>query len=279
MSRIPVIGTGPVPVTTNGAHKTIPLGALTFDANNNISFADDWPPGDTKADQATKQAAAMAWLNFLVQDAQLAPAATGATGKTPAFLIEATHAGAAGNAITLTISDVMPQLPLETMTFDLEIDIVNTYAGLTLATIAGTIGTTAGSGSRPGLVFLGSAAPPTKLPDGVGNPMHVTGTPPHADVKNGPDVAFTLDAPGDGGGAGTFDVEVSAPAADHSFDLKVTWKKKVVGKTLGDHAMAFGYVVEITKPLGGYAVPAAGTITLSGGADPGQPAKGTVVSA
>ena len=267
MAGIPVIGDGPVAITTkDGAHMTIPLGALSLDSNNQIVVG-TWPPySDLGSDPAFK-ASVDGWLKFLVGQGELKPATSGAKAPAgPAFLVEATHVGATGNDIKLKISHVNPQVPPDTTTLDLEVSVVNTYTGLTLATIADTIGTSDGGGSKPGLVFLAAPAPPlAHMPDaGV---VHMTGLPPHADVMSGTDLAFTLGARPDGGG-GTFDVEVTVHLPD-TFDLKVTWTKPIANKTLLQHAAQFAYIVNIIKPPGGFGVPDEVTVTLSDGANPG----------
>jgi hypothetical protein len=269
MAAILAIGAGPVALTSdNGAHLTIPLSALTFE-NGAIKIS-GWPPYDhapNDPDGTAFKQLVTDWLGYLVGQQLLKPDTSGAAAPAgPAFLVEAQHAGANGNDIALAISNVNPQVPPSTTTFDLTVDVTDTYKDLTLATIADIIGTSVDGGSKPGLVFLDtSVAPSGKMPAAA--TVSLTGSPlraQFADANNQP--AVTLGAPGDGGG-GTFSAQITVTAAD-KFDLKVTWSKTLANKTIADHTVAFQYVVKLSKPLGDYGVPKAETITLSGGADP-----------
>lgn len=254
MVAIRAIGTGPVAFTDgNGAHQLVPLSAIAFD-NGAITVS------GVSADVAK-------WVGYLAGQQLLTADTSGAAAPAgPAFLVEAQHPGAAGNSIALKISGVTAQAPPATSTFTLEIDVAYTVPSLKVGTIVATIGTSVDRGNQPGLLFLATAvAPSGQMPTAA--VVSVTGSPPRAqfmDAANNP--AVTLEAPGDGGGAGTFTAEIVVTGLD-TFDLKVKWSKSVTNKTVADHASAFQYVVKISQPPGGYGVPKAETFTLAGGAD------------
>jgi hypothetical protein len=289
-----LLGTGPVAITTaTGAHLTIPLSALTYDGSA-ITFT-GWPPAGSPIDTAANKTAAKNWVGYLFGQGELIADTPGGTALPgPAFLVEATEPGFLGNGIAFTISDVgAPANPPAVTTMTLEVTVVNDYPGLTPATIANTIGTTAGGGSKPGLVHV---VPGTiQMPDATPSPIAfvaIPGAPPQplqASVPGSGGTAFVLEAPPDGG-AGKFEATVTLPATpDGTFDLNITWHKKATD-TLANLPGLFAYVVKITAPPGGFAVPAVdssthiATILFNGGTDPAnvtspaKPAGATVLS-
>jgi hypothetical protein len=281
-----VLGTGPLAVTTStGAHAIIPLNLVSYDPASGNAVITGWtPPAGITVQKATD------WATYLLNEEELivdrAPVVA-PTPPGPAFLAEAVHPGnEAHNTITLTFTSVpAASNPPSATSYQLEVTVENTYSGLELATLADVIGTAVGGGSKPGLVHLVTppAPPPAKLPDSQTVLFAHTGAVMQAALATG---SFTLEAPGDGGGATTFNVQVSN-VADPKFDLKVTWKKSNTG-TAASHATAFAYVLNISKPAGGdYGAPPAGTHSypLTGGGDPGStpvaatPPKATIPSA
>lgn len=255
-----LLGTGPVAITTaQGAHLTIPLSALSYDGSA-ITIT-GWPPVPGAQD----------WVDYLFAEGQLLPFTP--VGKAPpgnAFLVEATHPGLFSNAITLTISNVKPLNPPNMTTMDILVSVENDYPGLTKASLGEKIGTAAGGGSEPGLIYLSSADPPADLPDKSPTPVAMTGTPAHADIAGGGGTAFTLGGVADIGADITYTVEVPAAPVGDAFDLKVVWSKSVANKTLADHAPLFASIIKITAPPGGFGVPKADTYTLQNGADAGS---------
>jgi hypothetical protein len=88
-------------------------------------------------------------------------------------------------------------------------------------------------------------------------------------------------APSNGGGApDTFTAafEVADPTSE-KFTLTVVWEKAKQNVKLSDFNANFGYVVKCAPPEGGFANPAVGKVTLSGGKNPvsTDPAKASVV--
>jgi len=273
-----VLGTGPVAITTdNATHLTVPLSALSYDGS--VVAIAGWPPAGSPPDALSK---AKDWVAYLFNENELqAYTPVGKAPLGPAFLVEASHPGTSGNTIQLVISAVVPLNPPNMTTCDIAVTAVDVYTGLTLATLADVIGTTEDGGTMPGLIHLASAA--GSMPKAQKVPFS-TVAPAQAKLAATSGDAFTLEAPGDGGGATQFDVEVTNATATQ-FDLTVTWKKAGTGKTLAEHATAFAYLLKITAPPGGYGVPVAGTYTLHGGTNPSStpapasPATETIPSA
>ena len=252
-----VRGAGPLTITTvNAQHRTIPLGALTYDGTN-FSFVGG-------PDDEAERKAALLWAEYLKKEGNLQIAGSG-----PAFLVTAAHPGTSGNAIKLDLSNVnvTEGKPPSATTLDVTVTVTNTYVGLSLATVADVIGASVDGGEKPGLIHLASKPPLDKMPDAQTASFKLAGAIMQAEVKKDGETAFLLEAPGDVGGADKFDVTVANVAAS-KFDLVVTWKKTVAGETLDKHVAAFAYVLAITKPPEGFGNPAAGQITLQDGADP-----------
>jgi hypothetical protein len=203
-------------------------------------------------------------------------------------LVEAVHPGTSGNTIEFILSNVTPANPPNMTTLNIAVTVTDTYPGVSLADIADTIGTAVDGGSKPGLIHLVTPPPPpalTQMPDdGQTVAFAAAASTMQATLVGGATDAFTLEAPGDGGGASQFDVAVTNATAT-TFDLTVTWKKTVTNKTLAEHATAFAYVLNITAPPAGYGVPVEDTYTLHDGHDPtttptpATPAEETIPSA
>ena len=78
MAGIPVVGAGPVAVTKDGQHLTIPLGALTIEKG--VIKVTGWPPYSSPSAFAT---AVDAWLGYLVAQSELTAAAVPASSAQP----------------------------------------------------------------------------------------------------------------------------------------------------------------------------------------------------
>jgi hypothetical protein len=265
MAGIPVVGTGPIAFTTKeGAHLTIPLGALSV-VNGSIAVGAVWPP--YAAADAAGKAAVDTWLGYLLKQKELTAAAVAPPG--PSFTLKAAHPGTSGDAITVKIIQVTGGDPKSETQIDAEVGVTNVYADLRPDTIAETLGTGPGTGTQPGLVYVKSIASPPTMP---GNLVKTAlGNPPSVKVMDASAAAesFTLEAPGDGGHPDTFDVTIDVNAAKTAFTLTVNWKKAKAAVKLSAFNAEFGYVVTCVSPPGGFATdPTPGTIKLSGGANP-----------
>ncbi|HVZ53968.1 MAG TPA: hypothetical protein VG986_18510 [Pseudolabrys sp.] len=267
--------------TAKGAHLTIALSALTY-SQGAITIS-GWTAPDSDA-----QTAAQNWANYLLGEGELAPVPPVTTAPGVAFLLEAAHPGAMSSNVSVTISGVTKRNPPDASTLDMSVSVTNKYTGLKLETLGSTIGTTAGGGSAPGLVFLSSADPPTDLPVKSASPVAMSGATPKADIAAGTGTAFTLTGVADIGPGITFTVAVPNDPVAGVFEIDVTWSLSVTNKRPSELPALFQSVVKITAPPAGFGAPVEDTYPLQGGADPDPmanppapalPAKNTVPSA
>jgi hypothetical protein len=280
MPNLPVLGNGPVDFTTStgGIQRSIPLAALYFDTTGQI-HAEQWPEW-TALDTPT-QNAVNGWLKYLVQQSLLVAGA--AHLPVPAILIQAAEPGSSGNNISVEIDSVTPETPVENTTANVTVTETDTYLGLTLGTVGNVIGASAGGGTQPGLIFLASTGTPAEVPAaGSGGPL--TETSPGSkifqfDFKNN----FVVQAKTESEDGGFTSVLITNVQPDGTFTLTATWKKPGAPTpvALKDLASTFQYELAISAPSGGFAVPAAGTVTLIGGSDAvgAVAAQGTILSA
>jgi hypothetical protein len=263
---------GPIGFNANGHQYEIPLSALSFDSAGGAPKATGWGP--YKAGTNTFKDAVDNWLASLYTGGFLTPAKQPAP--VPAMDITAVQPGANGNTIKVTISNVHETTP-NNFLFDAVVTEKDVYTGLDVGTIAGVIGTSSGGGTRPGLVFvtLGTGQP-------KGGTYTLSGTPAKVDIPNHdttPATAFTLTAR-TGGVAALFTVTLTEPDAQNKFDLTVEWSKPDTNLTPATMATSFNYEINVAAPSGGsLGVPAAGSTTLSGGANQtgAIPAKATLI--
>lgn len=264
-----VFAPGPLAITTStGAHKVVPLNMLSTTPSGKIEVSTEWV--DASDSGLKKQAED--WANYLmsqgllVVDTSLPPPPPG-----PPFFVKSAFPGTEGDGTVISIGSVTEAAQSDASTMKMGVKVTNSYTGLTLATIGDIIGETAGDGAKPGIVFLSSGTP-TLMPDN--DAFVFSGTaPPKADILKfgGGGIAFTLEAPGDGGG-GTLTAEISnSTSGGTTFDLKITWERnETTEKKLSELADEFSYVVTITPPPNGiYGVPKSNSsVTLGGGEDP-----------
>ena len=283
MANTPAIGNGPFEFTSaSGKQISIPLSAFSFDANGNIVVDPNW-------NALTQAQPGSSFLAYAVREGLLAPAP--APSLFPAMIIKATDLGTGGNNISVTVavmaSTTSPPSndPAQTQ-FSLTVTETDFYSGLTTASIEGVLGSSAVSGSSPGLVQIASSSV-----DLTGEPIatsgSLSGSPAQIDVPGGgsPGLAFTLIAKKSGSDGSLTKVTVtpdsSSPAeASSTFSLLATWTKTSNGLTVADidtlAAGDLGYEITVSKPSGGaYSVPAAGVTQLSGGG-PGASASATL---
>jgi len=259
-------------VDGNQKQQEIPLSAITFGPNGVDASA--WP------NYSANQAVIDGLLKQMVAQGLVAPGTQNAA--TPSLTITATEAGQTGNATTVTFSN--PSQAAGTV--DVKVSANEVYPGLTLATIADALGTSAAEAN--GLVFLKS--------NNNKPPQSFTGN-----ISAGPD--FDCLVPETGGDpAGAFTLEAANPTSDadaqainivvapdpspaNTFTLTASWTKTVAGVNLATleniASNPFAMLVTFSGAAGG-PLPAAGTVTLLGGAgatsSPAVAAKATVFS-
>jgi hypothetical protein len=201
------------------------------------------------------------------------------------MLVKAKDAGATGNTIRLVTTNVREVAGNQV--FDMTVTETDTYTGLTPATIKNVIGSSAGGGQSPGLVFVSSAGTPD-LPAAVTDlPLIMTSPPGNATAiveKTDTTMAFELSAKADDvDGENTKVTIKDVNTAAGTFTLVAVWSKTVTGLQPGGVAAAtnFGYEITTAIPVGAtaLAVPAPGSVTLSGGADAQGPQKASAVLA
>lgn len=268
-----VLANGPVTFTDDkGSQMAIPLPDLYFDAAN--IKADKWPPYKNSASQAFKDSVD-AWLQYLVRNGELVKDSQAVTGD--AMLITAKSPGATGNTIKIVVTNIRDDATVPpNKIFDVTVTETDTYSGLTPATVKDVIGTAAGTGTQPGLVFVSSAAAPG-LPAAGDNPL--TGAPAKVKIKQADaTTAFEVQAK-DADAAGANTVVTIKNISGESFDLVAVWNKTKTGIKASDMQTEFGYEITVAAPPSGASIltPATGAIVLSGGADAQGPTRASVI--
>ena len=264
MPEAVALGNGPVAFTTQDGHQLlIPLSALSFDASGTLTVS-NWPPYTTYKSQVD------AWLNYLVASGELTPGA--APPPKPAILIQAADPGAAGNYIQVVISNVTQT------TFDATLTETDTYVGLSYdqaspSFIKTVLGTETTSGTKPGLVHILAADTPTTPKAGsyalTGGGASAKSAKPVAGDPSG--TAFNVEAKKVGkDGDNTTVTIANVDGTAKTFTLSAVWTSSVTGIQVTDlpaKLAGSGYEITVNNPASGYALPAAGPIQLSGGAD------------
>jgi hypothetical protein len=258
MASYQAVGTGPVAfVDGNMKQWEIPLSAIYFDSNG--------VQGSGWAGYVLNNSIVDAVLKQCVEEGLLTP---GTQAPAPvAFTMTAVNAGTEGNQITVTFSN--PQAAPAPGTVTVEVSVTEVYSGLTPATVGNVLGTTAAPGS--GLVFVSAST--------SNMPVAFTGT-----LKGVASFDCVVpDAGGDAGGA--FTVAAASQSADaaniqiqvqpdtppaQTFTLTAVWSKtaaNIAVETLGSGATnPFAAQVTFGGITAASPLPAAGTITLQGGA-------------
>jgi hypothetical protein len=274
MVNTPATGNGPFEFTSAaGRQISIPLTAFSFDANNNLVVDPAWSA-------ITQAQPGSGFLAYALKEGVIAPAPT--PSPFPAMMIRAADPGAGGNNISINVdlsapigsppSDDPTQLP-----FSLTVTETDVYTGLTTAAIENILGSSAVTGSSPGLVqVLAGSVDPLGEPIATSAPL--AGSPPQLQVDGdgSPALVFTLVAKKAGADSVLTNVIVtpdsaSPPSGAGTFSLVATWTKTVSDIMLADLESVvgsdLGYEITVSKPSGGaYSVPAAGLTQLSGGA-------------
>jgi hypothetical protein len=261
MANYQALGTGPVSfVDAHQKQQQIPLSAITFSAGD--ADASAWSLWSTIS--SGDQGIVKALLTQLVSQGLLTPGTQ--TAPTPSLTVTAAQPGTTGNVIVVTFAAPNPAAG----TVNVTVSANEVYPGLTLATLSSALGTSAATAN--GLVFLQGA--PNKDPASFSGA--ISGGPAFdclvTAADGDPAGAFTLAAtnttnPTD---ASNIQIEVTPdPLPATTFTLTASWKKPVTGATLAvletPATNPFAMLVTFAGPVGG-PLPAAGTVTLQGGA-------------
>jgi hypothetical protein len=250
------LATGPISfLDSNANQQEIPLSAIYFDSNG--PNATSWP------DYSKNTALIQALLTQLAAQGLLTPGTQ--TIPTPALTVTATEAGVTGNVIQVTISNVSDTAGTLTML----VTATEVYSGLTTATIADALGTTAATAN--GLVYLQSNnnQPPAVVTNQALGASLIYAVPQAA---NSADTAFTVAATDTADAADAASISISVapdPLPAATFTLTASWKKTQNDLTLATLTTAatnpFSLLVMFSGPANG-PLPAPGTVTLQGGA-------------
>jgi hypothetical protein len=270
VAKTPVLGVGPIRFTdANGAFALLPLVDFWYDAAG--------APHGSGAVYTSNTAALDALLKELTADGTLQPDVTPAPNA--AIMITAQQAGSSGNDISLTFANIRPDpsTPGNTL-YDATAQEVDTY-NLKLSALETTLGTSAGSGSSPGLVYISVAGggSPTLPAAGPAHPLQSSGGGPYQyDIPasgSGGGTAFTVVArggPSDGGQYISVQI-LNVDPTGSTFTMVVTFKKLVTVAApadVNDGTKGLGYLVAAADSAGGsLGIPVAGTTRLLGGAD------------
>ena len=283
-SAVSVLGNGPIGFTdSNGNQKFIPLSALEFlDGNINVK---NWPPYD--ANENIKNIVD-ALLDELVDNAFLRPGSS--PPPKPAMVLEAAVPGAFGNKIQVEFSLSDTSEP----TLNATIMAQDSYEGLSYdstpptspAFIKNVLGTGTLTGTRPTLIRVKDTETPSQPKEGS---YLLTGGDSSTKSFTGIDgdptgTAFTAEAWKEGSEGNNITVTISDLDADEeTFTLEVKFERSLTDiklSDLPDELADDGIVLTVTAPDEGFALPALGTIGLSGGSDPkaASPASATIVA-
>ena len=267
-----VIGNGPIGFTdSKGNQRFIPLSVLEF-SDSEID-ASKWSL--YKANKTIVEAL----LRELVDNDFLRPGPS--APPKPAMILKAAFPGAAGNNIQVAFSNlkVDTTTPANT-TFDARITAKDTYLGLSYdsaspAFIKKVLGTETLTGTSPCLIRVRDAETPSQpqkksYPLSGGNATKKSSKGIDGDPTG---TAFTVEAWKNGDEGNSITATISdVDDATKTFKLVVELKQTpITGIKLSQLPIKLagsGIVLEVKKPVGGdYALPALGTVGLSGGSD------------
>lgn len=274
MAYYSATGTSPVSfVDGNQNQQEIPLNEVFFTPNG--VDASSWPLFGANA------ALVPALLAQLVAQGVLS--ASTAPASPPAMTATAAQAGPMGNSITISFSSPSPTAGTMTM----KVTANEVYPGLTPATLSAALGSSAAAAD--GLVYVsdpGTGEMPEKFTGAIGGgPNFDLAVPEAADNTK---TAFTLAATSTTDAAAAQLIQIAivpdSSATPTTFTLTASWTKTATGVTLASLATTnpYGYLVAFNGQSG--PLPAAGSITLKGGAvasggNPAKPASASLLSA
>ena len=265
-----VIGNGPIGFTdSNGSQRFIPLSVLEF-SDGKIS-AEKWPLYKANEDIVK------AILEDLVDNGFLRPGPS--PPAKPAMVLKAAVPGAAGNSIRVVFSNLEVDPDPDKTTFDATITAKDPYVGLNYdqnppeAFIKNVLGTEKLAGTSPTVICVKDetiSQPPTAGSYQLENGDNETKSGKAINAASG--TAFTVEAWKKGSEGNNITVTISDVDPDTStFTLVVELKPLTIPNitlnNLKTLLQGSGIVLTVTEPDEGFALPALGTIGLSGGSD------------
>lgn len=250
-----ILGSSPVNILTGtGKQFGVPLSLIALK---------DGVIDTSRLDAAVATAATPVLKALLASGAIMAGSAPAVV---KAMTIKAKTPGDTGNSIALTFDNVTANAAAPgDSTADVAIVYEDRRTGLTPASIGAQLGTPTG-GSAPGLVTLDAAA--TEVPAAMA-PTKLAGTPLELAVPaaDGSGDAFTLQAVGSDALLAELTVAIEDVTAT-SFTLVIAIDHQKTGVAIKNLASSFAPLIDVTPGSGGFAAPAEGVVTLSGGSDP-----------
>jgi hypothetical protein len=283
------VGDSPVEFTdTNGNQVSIPLSALEFDANNNLTVT-GWPGYTTYKAQVDP------YLQYLAAAGAIRAAPVAVTTSKPAMVISAADPGSAGNNLQVAFGNITPDPAnpddATKTTFDATITEQESYKQLGVDAnapnfVKKVLGTQTITGSQPGAVHVHDADTPTLPKAGIyplGGGGNNANSAANIPANTGGGEAFTVEARKSGGDGDATTVTIAdVDTQANTFSLTTAWSQNVTGIKLADlpgKLQGNSYAISVAPPTSGsFAVPAAGKSGLLGGADAqaAQAAKTTV---
>jgi hypothetical protein len=268
MPKLEVLGSGPIAFTDqSGKMLLIPLSALTIDGKT------------IQASPPYNKNEILQWLQYLVNIGSLTPGT--APSPKPAMVIQAADPGPAGNNIKVIFSNIVPDpgdpTNADKTNFDATVTETDMYKGLSAdSTSPSFIKTVLGTDKAPksGLVHVLDTDNPS-LPKAGAYSLTGGGASAKSSTQIPGDpsgTAFNVEAKKNGQDGDDTAVTISnVDATAKTFTLTAVWTQSVTGIKLADlpgKLAGSGYEIAVNKPNGGdFAIPAPGTIGLSGGVD------------
>jgi hypothetical protein len=276
MAIYPAAATAPIAFLNSANNQynqiEIPLSAIFFTSRG--IDATTWPDYSTYQSQVTPLLAMLSSQGYLTASpTALSGSALAAAGLTAT----ATLSGAAGNGITIQIANPS----VANGTADITVVMSEKYTDVTPTSLATVLGSTAAAAL--GLVYDATTGTP-EFPESFSGPIGAGLSLNIPEAADNTKTAFTL-APtlsSDSTDAQNIQVTVT-PASGSSpttFSLEVSWTKAVTGVHLAGLTTAatnpFSYLLTFSGSSG--LVPAASTVTLSGGGASGSASASLLVS-
>ena len=254
MAIYQALGAGPVSfVDENLNQQELPLSAVFFTANG-------LDASTSPLNTAANQGVITALLQLMAAQGYLAPGSQPLSPPTLEFT--AVQAGPMGNTISIVISNPSPSLGK----VDIEVTATEVYAGLAPADLEAALGSSAATAT--GLVYFVSGS--GNMPAAGSKPIPAGFEVAFLEAADATATAFTVAATNQSDAAAAEKVTVAVTpgsgASPTTFDLTVSWSASATGVTLGSLLTTnpFAYLVSVTGQSG--PLPAAGTVTLKGGA-------------
>jgi hypothetical protein len=263
MAIYPAAATAPIAFLNSANNQynqvEIPLSAIYFTSRG--IDATTWPDYSTYQSQVTPLLTMLSSQGYLIASpTALSGSALAAAGLTAT----ATLSGAAGNGIAIQIASPSVSGGMANLTVMLS----ESYTGVTPATLSTVLGNSAATAL--GLVYdatTGTPEFPASFSGPIGSGLSLNIPEATDSTKTAFTLAPTLSSDATDAQSIQIDVTPASGSSPTTFSLTVSWTKAVTGVNLAGLTTTatnpFSYVLTFSGPSG--LVPAASTVTLSGG--------------